>query len=202
MDLFEQDPGFNCLPYDGEVNYFGEIIGATEATHYFDRLLKTIEWKNDEVIIAGKHIITKRKVAWYGNKNYAYHYSNTTKHALPWTTELSALKTHVESQCGIMFNSCLLNLYHNGDEGMSWHSDDEKELGENPTIASFSLGSERKFSFKHKVTKKTVSMLLQTGSLLIMKANTQAHWLHSLPKTTKSSTPRINLTFRNIIKSD
>jgi len=201
MDLFEHDPNFNCLPYDGEVNYFGEIIGATEAVHYFDRLLNTIEWKNDEVIIAGKHIITKRKAAWYGNKNYAYRYSNTTKYALPWTTELSALKTLVESQCGFTFNSCLLNLYHNGDEGMSWHSDDEEVLGENPTIASLSLGSERRFSFKHKATKKNVSMLLQQGSLLVMKASAQTHWLHSLPKTRKSTTPRINLTFRTIIES-
>lgn len=200
MDLFEHDSGFNCLPYDGEVNYFGEIIGAIEATHYLDRLLNSIEWKNDEVIIAGKHIITKRKAAWYGNQNYAYSYSNTTKHALPWTTELSLLKSLVESHCCSTFNSCLLNLYHNGDEGMSWHSDDEKILGEKPAIASLSLGSERKFSFKHKSTKQTVSMLLQQGSLLVMKNNTQTHWLHSLPKTRKSTTPRINLTFRTIIE--
>ena len=199
MDLFEHDPDFNLLPVDGEVNYFGKILTNTDALQYFDYLFKHIEWKNDEVIIAGKHITTKRKIAWYGDHNYSYTYSNTTKHALPWSTELLTLKTIVEQKCGTKFNSCLINLYHNGDEGVTWHSDDEKALGPNTTIASLSFGSERKFSFKHKTSKQTVSIVLEHGSLLIMKGSTQTHWLHSLPKTTKSKSPRINLTFRTIV---
>ncbi len=202
MDLFDYDSSFNLLPYDGEVNYFGPIINSAQSQTYFDRLLKTIAWKNDEVIIAGKHITTARKTAWYGDHNYAYSYSQTTKHALPWTAELLDLKKTVEQKCAIKFNSCLVNLYHNGDEGVSWHSDDEKALGSNTSIASLSFGAERKFSFKHKKTKETLSINLQAGSLLVMKGSTQTHWLHCLPKTKKSTTPRINLTFRTYVLDD
>lgn len=105
----------------------------------------------------------------------------------------------VEKTSGVSFNSCLLNLYHNGEEGMAWHSDDERSLGKNTTIASLSFGAERKFCFKHKITKTTVSIMLGNGSLLVMKGATQTNWLHSLPKTKKVSSPRINLTFRNIV---
>lgn len=203
MNLFGYDPSLNLLPCDGEVNYFGPIMSHSKSVHYFQQLLNTIQWKNDEVIIYGKHIITKRKAAWYGNKNYAYTYSNTTKHALPWSTELIELKELVEQTTGANFNSCLLNLYHDGSEGMAWHSDDEKSLGTNTTIASLSFGAERKFLFKHKNVlkdcKHTVSLNLEAGSLLMMKGATQTHWLHSLPKTTKVDTPRINLTFRTIV---
>lgn len=196
MDLFDYDATINLLPCDGEVHYFGEILNPEDTHHYYERLLESIEWKNDEVVIAGKHITTKRKIAWFGDSNYAYSYSNTTKHALPWTKELITLKRIVEQKCGQHFNSCLANLYHSGEEGVTWHSDNEKALGRNTTIASLSFGSERKFSFKHKSTKETVSIQLQSGSLLVMQGETQHHWLHSLPKTKKSTTPRINLTFR------
>ena len=199
MDLFNTSTVTNILPIDGTANYHGQVLKLSEAKYYLDTLLKSIEWRNDEAIIYGKHIITKRKAAWYGDSNYAYTYSNTTKHALIWTKELIELKAIAEATAGITFNSCLLNLYHNGSEGMSWHSDDEKSLGLNSTIASLSLGAERNFTFKHKITKQTISIILQTGSLLVMKDATQTHWLHSLPKTTKIATPRINLTFRNII---
>ncbi len=148
----------------------------------------------------GKRYITKRKTAWYGDAAFEYSYSNTTKTALPWTPELLEIKNSVEKLTGHSFNSCLLNFYHNGNEGMSWHSDDEPELGENPIIASLSFGAPRKFSFKHKITKETVSVLLEHGSLLVMKGATQAHWLHAIPKSTKVKTPRINLTFRTIIQ--
>lgn len=161
--------------------------------------MNTIEWKNDEAIIFGKHIITKRKAAWYGNSDYSYTYSNTTKQALTWTKELLELKAMVEEITQTQFNSCLLNLYHSGEEGVSWHSDDEKSMGKNTTIASLSFGAERKFSFKHKLTKQSVSVLLESGSLLVMKDATQTNWLHCLPKTKKNTRPRINLTFRTII---
>ncbi len=189
----------NLLPGDGEVIYYGKIFRTEEADHDLHLLLKNIEWKNDEAIIFGKHITTKRKVAWYADANYEYTYSNTTKQALPWTAELLKLKTLVEQLTGTRFNSCLLNLYHNGDEGMAWHSDDEKSLGKDTSIASLSFGAERKFSLKHKVTKQTVSVLLEHGSLLVMKGSTQTHWLHTLPKSKKVLSPRINLTFRTMI---
>ncbi len=154
MKLFDNERIENLLPYDGTVKYYGKALLQKEAAYYFDRLLQTIEWKNDEAIIFGKHIITKRKAAWYGDANYSYTYSNTTKQALKWTQELLKLKLIVEKLTGSNYNSCLLNLYHNGDEGMKWHSDDEKSLGKNAAIASFSFGAERKFSFRHKRTKE------------------------------------------------
>jgi alkylated DNA repair dioxygenase AlkB len=196
MSLFPPNPNQNLLPRDGIVNYFGKVFTHVEASQYFQILLKEIHWTNDEAIIFGKHIITKRKVAWYGDKEFDYHYSGTVKSALPWTNTLLSLKEKVETISGVSFNSCLLNLYHNGEEGMAWHSDDEKSLGINTTIASVSLGAERKFSFRHKKTKEVTSLSLEAGSLLIMKGETQTYWQHRLPKSMKVRTPRINLTFR------
>ncbi|SIR25172.1 alpha-ketoglutarate-dependent dioxygenase AlkB family protein [Maribacter ulvicola] len=200
MKLFDIkiDHTNNLLPYGGTVNYFGKILNEEEAIQYLDALLSNIAWKNDEAIIFGKKIITKRKVAWYGEKPFQYTYSKTTKLALPWTTELLELKSRVEKESGETFNSCLLNLYHDGSEGMAWHSDGEKDLKKNGAIASLSFGAERKFAFKHKETKEKVELVLEKGSLLIMKDETQTNWLHRLPPTTKSKHPRVNLTFRTI----
>ncbi|WP_207424580.1 alpha-ketoglutarate-dependent dioxygenase AlkB family protein [Desertivirga brevis] len=202
MDLFNSgtDRNRNYLPQDGTVKYLGKIFKREEADHYLKHLLNLIEWKNDEAIIFGKIIHTKRKVAWYGDTSFSYTYSNSTKTALPWTKELLELKSIVEEETGEQFNSCLLNLYHNGDEGMAWHSDAEKDLKRNGTIASLSLGAERKFAFKHKETKEVVSLILEHGSLLIMAGTTQTHWLHRLPPSTRIKTARVNLTFRTIVK--
>lgn len=201
MDLFstELDENRNLLPKDGIVNYYGKLFSYEASNHYLDALLNTIEWKNDEALIFGKLIITKRKVAWYGDSGFEYTYSNTTKKALPWTKELLELKAIAEEKTGEKFNSCLLNLYHDGNEGMAWHSDAEKDLKKNGAIGSLSFGAERKFSFKHKETKETVSLILEHGSLLVMKDTTQSHWLHRLPPTTKIRKPRVNLTFRTIV---
>lgn len=202
MNLFSNltNPDINLLPADGIVNYYGPVLDHSKAQFYYDTLFKNIEWKNDEAVIFNKHIITKRKAAWYGDSNYAYTYSNTTKYALPWTEELLQLKVIAETLTQAAYNSCLLNLYHNGDEGMAWHSDDEKTLGKNMAIASFSFGAERKFSFKHKQTQQTISVILENGSLLVMKGTTQTNWLHRLPPTKKVHEPRVNLTFRTIIQ--
>jgi alkylated DNA repair dioxygenase AlkB len=197
--LFHEGDIGNLLPNDGTVCYYGKILNSKSASQIFDLLMKNILWKNDEVIIFGKHIITKRKAAWYGDSDYLYTYSNSTKQALPWTEELSWLRQIIEELIGTKFNSCLLNLYHNGNEGMGWHSDDEKSLGKNNTIVSLSLGAERKFLFKHKQTKQIVSLVLEHGSLLVMKEATQSNWLHSLPKSKDVIDSRINLTFRTIL---
>ena len=201
MELFptNNNPTMNILPQDGVVNYYGKIFTATEAVHYTDKLFTSIDWKNDESFIYGKHIITKRKVGWYGDEAFDYTYSKTTKKALPWTEELREIKKLTEKKTGHKYNSCLLNLYHNGDEGMGWHSDAEKELKKDGAIASLSFGAERKFLFRHKHTKETVSILLENGSLLLMHGTTQTHWLHRMPPTKKVTAPRINLTFRTII---
>lgn len=202
MDLFSQllDPPINLLPQDGEANYHGVVLIADDADYFFSCLLNTIEWKNDEAIIFDKKVVTKRKVAWYASQPFNYTYSKITRPALPWTLELLDLKHRVESISGEKFNSCLLNLYHTGDEGMSWHSDSERQLKPRGAIASVSLGAERQFIFKHKKTQQTHGSVLQHGSLLVMKGTTQTHWLHRLPPTKKIHSSRINLTFRTIIE--
>jgi alkylated DNA repair dioxygenase AlkB len=201
MELFDNqfDKNLNLLPQVGMANYYGKIIPTLEANQYFHLLWHNIAWEHDEVVIFGKRLITKRKVAWYGDLPFAYTYSHTTKQALFWTEELLKLKNLVEFHSKHSYNSCLLNLYHNGDEGMSWHSDDEKMLEKNAAIASLSLGAERKFSFKHKQNNKTISLNLEHGSLLVMKEETQTFWYHSLPKSKKVTQPRINLTFRKMV---
>jgi len=201
MDLFEDmpDPSLNLLPKDGIVNYYGKLLPFPESDAYLANLLNKIAWKNDEAIFYGKRLVTKRMVAWYGDKPFEYTYSNTTKRALPWTETLLELKDLVEQTTGETFNSCLLNLYHNGSEGMAWHSDGEKDLKKNGAIASLSFGAERKFTFKHKKTKDNVAIYLQHGSLLVMRGSTQSHWHHRLPPTKKIMEPRVNLTFRTIV---
>ncbi len=200
MELFDIDSTINLLPNDGTVNYYGKVFDQKASNHYLETLLKSIRWRNDEAIIFGKKIITKRKVAWYAEEPFEYTYSKTTKRALPWTKELLDLKTVVERKTGDTFNSCLLNLYHNGSEGMAWHSDGEKDLQKDGTIASLSFGAERKFSFKHKKTKEKIDVVLKHGSLLVMKDTTQRNWLHRLPPTKLALKPRVNLTFRTIVK--
>lgn len=201
MDLFNQtiDKTKNWLPQDGTVNYYGKLLNQKEADYYLNRLLATIEWRNDEAIIFGRKIITKRKVAWYGEKPFEYTYSKITKYALPWTDELLELKMLIENETNETFNSCLLNLYHNGEEGMAWHSDGETDLKKNGAIGSLSLGAERKFAFKHKQTNEKVELVLEHGSLLVMKDTTQTNWLHRLPPTKLITKARVNLTFRTII---
>ena len=204
MNLFEPiltEP-INILPSEGEANFHGEIMSIASAEYYFASLMKEIAWRSDQALIFGKLIKTQRKVAWYGlskqGKPFSYTYSNITKYSLPWIKNLQYLKKLVEQHTHESYNSCLLNLYYNGTEGMSWHSDDETDLQVNGAIASLSFGATRKFLFKHKQTKELVSLWLKPASLLVMKGVTQTHWLHRLPPTTKVSEPRINLTFRTI----
>jgi alkylated DNA repair dioxygenase AlkB len=196
MSLFPFDQKKNLLSKGGEVYYYDKIYDNIKSQSLFDILFASIQWKNDEAWMFGKHIITKRKVAWYGDVKFKYTYSKVTKEALLWTPELKEIRDFVTEKTGSYYNACLLNLYHSGEEGMAWHSDDEKELVGTASIASISLGAERRFSFKHKTTGEVVSLPLAAGSLLEMKGETQLNWLHRLPPTKKVSHPRINLTFR------
>lgn len=181
----------NILPKDGTVIQQREYY----LIPLFESLLRDTPWKHDEIVLFGKHITTKRQVAWYGDGEYTY--SKTTKKPLPWTADLLEIKRIVERISGVEFNSCLLNLYMDGSEGIAWHSDDEKELGD--VICSVSLGAKRRFLFKHKQTKEVVKVELDSGSVLVMKGyETQNNWLHSLPVSKIIAQPRINLTFRTI----
>jgi alkylated DNA repair dioxygenase AlkB len=188
----------NIIHQDGIALYHEKVISDEQIKPLYDELLNEINWENERVVMFGKEIITKRKVAFYSDASIAYTYVSKTKIGLPWKDPLIILKNIVESLTKQTYNACLLNLYHNGDEAMGWHSDNEKEIIANSTIASLSIGASRKFSFKHKVTKETISIQLENGSLLEMKGTIQSHWLHALPKSKKITEPRINLTFRQM----
>lgn len=199
MDLFtDLVNNVNLLPYNGEVIYHGMLLNANESDRFFKLIMEKAVWMNDRSVIYGKEIITKRKVAWYGSKEFSYTYSGVTRVAQPWIDELLALKQLVELYTDSMYNSCLLNLYHSGEEGMSWHSDGEKELIANGSIACLSLGAARRFDFKHKTTGEKKSFELPNGSLIEMKGETQKHWQHQIPVTKKITQPRISLTFRQM----
>lgn len=183
---------------DGIAVYYGCILNAETLPSIYDDLFNKIAWQQDQIMMFGKAITTKRKVAFYADNHIDYTYSSVKKKGLPWTPELIQIKEEVESLTSTTYNACLLNLYHTGEEGMGWHSDDEKEIIPNSSIASLSIGAERKFAFKHKLTKETTNLLLENGSLLEMKGPIQQYWWHSLPKTKKVQAPRINLTFRQM----
>ena len=189
----------NLLPYDGEALYWKSVFSSTLSNNCYTNLMNEINWKHDELTMFGRHIVTKRMVAWYGDQALAYKYSNKTKIAMLWTPGLKLIKEQIELISGHTYNSCLLNLYHNGEEGMGWHSDNEKQLKENGAIASVSFGASRKFTMKHKATNEKISLELDSGSLLLMRGSIQKHWLHSLPLSKKIKEARINLTFRTII---
>ena len=188
----------NIINKDGIAIYYGLILNEETLPSIYTILFNKIAWQQDQIMMFGKAITTKRKVAFYADNQIDYTYSSVKKKGLPWTPELIQIKNLIESHTGARYNACLLNLYHTGEEGMGWHSDDEKEIILNSSIASLSIGAERKFAFKHKASKETMSIMLENGSLLEMKGAIQQHWWHSLPKTKKVGTPRINLTFRQM----
>jgi hypothetical protein len=200
--LFEthsKGPWPNLLPKDGSVYYHPGVFDEVNSAHFMNTLAQSMSWRSDQLIMFGKVVTTRRKVAWVGDPNCTYTYSGVLKHPQAWTPELLIIKTKLEAITKSEFNSCLLNLYHDGNDGMGWHSDDEKELDAEAPIASLSLGAQRKFAFRHRRDKTTIPLFLENGSVLMMYPPTQEYWQHSLLKTKAITTPRINLTFRKII---
>jgi alkylated DNA repair dioxygenase AlkB len=200
--LFEYDPtryGPNLLAMDGSAQYYPEFISVEASLDLIDQLEKSLRWDPDQLIMFGRLVTTRRKVAWVADPKCTYTYSGVKRSPQPWSSELLSMKTKLENLAGSEFNSCLLNFYHDGADGMGWHSDDEKELDPHSPIASLSLGSTRKFAFRHKKDKSTTSLYLENGSALIMRPPTQQFWQHALLKTKSIHTARINLTFRKII---
>lgn len=200
FELFEPEAQENILPFDGLVQDYGLILDADQCQQYFDYFYRYLAWQHDEVILYGQHFKTERKVVWYGDQDYAYHYSGVVKQAQVWHPLLLALKQQIEQITGHVFNSCLANLYENGMQGVGWHSDDEPALrsshGEETVIASLSLGVTRKFRFKHKTQAENIDLDLYSGQMIVMRGQTQQHWKHMLAKSSKIVEPRINLTFR------
>ena len=187
-----------ALP-DADVIYYPTFFSSEEASGYFQILLDQIEWQEDEIKLFGKIYKQPRLTALYGANDASYSYSGITMFPKPFNSVLKEIKTRIEDTSEVKFTSVLLNYYRDGSDSNGWHSDDEKELGKNPMIASLSLGSERTFQLRHKKDKaQRKNLLLQHGSLLIMAGETQHHWQHCIPKSKKIISPRINLTFRVI----
>jgi alkylated DNA repair dioxygenase AlkB len=197
-----QDCALNLLPKDGKAHYYPKIFEESDSIQLMGQLQSTLKWESDQLVMFGKKIITRRKVAWVADPGFTYTYSGALKMPQAWTPELLLIKERLETISQCEFNSCLLNFYHDGDDGMGWHSDDEKELDPHASIVSLSLGAQRKFAFRHKKDKETMALFLENGSVLVMHAPTQDYWHHALLKTKTISAPRINLTFRKITSCD
>lgn len=195
MGLFNEEIRFN-LP-NSDISYYPNFIENLKADSYLKNLKKNIPWQQDAIKVYGKTYAQPRLTALFGNNGKSYSYSNITMNPHPFTLELLEVKKAIESIAKVDFTTCLLNLYRDGKDSNGWHADDEIELGANPVIASISLGEERFFHLRHKNDKTLKQkVLLQHGSLLLMKGETQHFWQHQIPKTAKQIKERINLTFR------
>ena len=183
------------------VKYIENFFDFEQSQLYMKHLTNDIKWKREKIRMWGREIVTKKRIAWYADEGKSYTYSGSTFHPDQWNVLLLEIKKYVEQYIKFQFNSVLLNEYPNGKVGMGWHSDDERELGMDPIIASLSFGANRDFIFKHKTDKsfENIKIHLKSGSLLLMLGSTQHHWKHSLPKRLKVREPRINLTFRKIL---
>lgn len=197
MPLFEKEIKLD-LP-QSDITYYPAFFTKPEADFFFEHLRKTIAWQQDDIKVFGKVYAQPRLTALYGTNGQPYTYSNISMQPLELTEKLLNIKTKIETKTTIEFTTCLLNLYRDGKDSNGWHADNEKELGQNPVIASVTFGQERFFHLKHREDKSLKrKILLQHGSLLIMKGKTQHRWLHQIPKTAKPIGERINLTFRVI----
>jgi alkylated DNA repair dioxygenase AlkB len=183
-----------------QLQYHENIFDAQSHIALFDSLKHDVAWKQHHIKLFGKVHPTPRLVAWYGDPHCTYTYSGVVNTPLAWTPTLLTIKDRIEQLLyPAKFNCVLLNFYRDGHDKMGWHSDDEKELGPNPSIASVSFGSTRRFDFKHKTDPSNkFSLELHSGSVLLMQGDMQHHWLHQLPAQKRILTPRINLTFRFI----
>ena len=184
---------------DAEIEYYPNFFDSGKANALFERLKSDIPWQQDSITVYGKTHPQPRLTALFGNEGKPYSYSNIVMQPHPWTPLLVFVKEEVESVCETLFTTVLLNYYRDGKDSNGWHADNEKELGRNPVIASVSLGVTRRFDLKHNLTKETIQLELEHGSLLIMGGELQHYWKHQIPKQAKIASPRINLTFRKIV---
>jgi alkylated DNA repair dioxygenase AlkB len=203
-DLFAPAPTENLLPYDGIVNDLGLVLDSPK--QLYEELYNDLPWQADVVSLFGKTHVTTRQIVWMGEPDISYYYSGHSRQAIAWSAAVFHVKQCVEQQLadiGITanFNSCLLNYYPTGSDGMGYHADNEKELGPNPIIAALSLGATRKFVFKHKKTQDKVALHLESGQLIVMSGATQRYWKHTVTKTKTVAAGRISLTFRQMYPS-
>jgi alkylated DNA repair dioxygenase AlkB len=202
LELFGDVPMFESLPMiDADVKFMHAFYRPPLSEQYMGKLLDEIAWRQEKIVLWGQQHLQPRLSAWHGDAGSVYSYSGITLDPHPWTDTLLHIKTDIEHATNQPFNSVLLNLYRNERDSMGWHSDDEPELGNNPVIASLSLGETRIFKFRHRTNKaqKPISLALTDGSLLVMAGATQNFWRHAVDKENEPKGMRINLTFRNIL---
>ncbi len=195
------DPEHICLE-GGRLTFWRSWLDAAEAEALFNTFERELAWEQSRIRLFGSEKLIPRLNAWYADDGLTYTYSGKTFEPNAWTPALTDVRTRIEDTTGYPFNSVLANLYRDGQDSNGWHSDNEPELGQNPAIASLSLGGERKFHLKHRTRKDLapLHLTLPSGSLLLMTGETQHHWLHQVPKTKRPVPPRINLTFRRIVR--
>lgn len=210
--MYEQTNLFNIDDYpeestcrllempDADVIFYDQFFSTADGDRLFAALDRSTQWRQDQIKVFGKTMPLPRLTAWHGNSDKCYTYSGIEMCPEPWTDTLLEIKAQVEDCAGVKFNSVLLNKYRTGQDSVAWHSDDEAELGKDPVIASVSFGATRRFAFKHKYDKHLdrISIDLTHGSLVLMRGPTQHFWQHQVPKTAKTISARINLTFRSI----
>ncbi len=198
LSLFNANEGFH-FP-ENLLEYHSRFLARADCSELLAQLVQEVPWKQPAIQMYGKTLLTPRLTAWYGDSGKSYQFSGTKFNPIPWTKELFLLKEKIKAATGISFNSVLLNYYRNGNDSVAWHSDNERELGKDPHIASLSIGQSRRFEFRHaRDHSRKYGLTLENGSLLIMKGDLQHHWEHRIPKSKKETAARINLTFRSII---
>ena len=191
----------NILPSHGEAVLFPDFFTVAESDACFEYFRNDVSWIQEPVILFGKRRMQPRLTAFFGDEDMEYSYSGLTMKAKNWTSPLAKIKEKLETKFEASFNVCLLNYYRDGKDYMGWHRDNEHALGEYPVIVTVSFGSTRIFQFRdYKEKMPVVSLELDHGSVLLMKRQTQEYWEHRVPKTTLPVGPRINLTFRLILK--
>lgn len=199
MNLFSEDKQYFKLP-NAELIYIPQFFSKEASDSYFKTIEENTNWQHDDITVFGKTYKQPRLTALFGDSEQSYGYSNIVMHPKPFTPSLRTIKKRVEQIADHQFNFVLINLYRDGNDSNGWHADNEKELGRDPVIASVSFGEARAFHFKHKTLKsERHKLILEHGSLLIMKGEMQSYWLHQIAKTKKQIQPRINLTFRHLI---
>ena len=197
-DLFESnEPTRLDLP-DADVTFWPSFAGPDEARAWEKALLEELPWAPETLTLFGREVLSPRLVAWHGDPGARYAYSGVSHDPAPWSPTLTNIRERLEALTSHSFNSVLANLYRDGSDSMGWHSDDERELGPEPVIASVSLGAARRFRLRHKRTKASQPIELTHGSLLVMAGMTQKFWQHAVPKTARPVGARINLTFRTV----
>ena len=194
----ETGDGEELLPHDGSARLYRSAVSPAVAARQFDDLRAEVPWEQRTLRVYGHEVAQPRLVAWFGDAGHSYTYSGMTMDPLPWSPTIQALKSTCETLANETFNSGLANLYRDGNDGVAWHADDEPELGPLPIIASLSLGAERRFDLRHKVTRETIKIAVPSGSLIVMSGSCQTNWLHQVPKQLRVRDARINLTFRNV----